>query len=67
MQILELLKQRRVWASIAALLAIALPLAGYTDFSADSLVEAIMTVINGISAVAAIILPIWSYLKPKSN
>lgn len=62
---MELLKQRRIWASIAAVIALALPMFGYTDLNPESLTESIMSVVNGISALMAIILPIWSYLKPK--
>lgn len=62
---MELLKQRRIWASIATIIALVLPLLGYTDLNPESLTEAIMSVVNGISALVAIILPIWSYLKPK--
>lgn len=66
MKILELLKQRRIWASISASLYVILTLMGYTgEFNAEAFTDTIMTVINAVSAVSAIILPIWSYYKPK--
>ena len=63
---LELLKQRRIWASIFSTIAVMLSLFGSNLFiDANGLSDAIVNVIESISALMAIVLPIWSYLKPK--
>lgn len=62
---MELLKSRRVWAGVAAIIALTLPLLGYNDLDANSLTDAIMGVVEAISSLAAVILPIWSYFYPK--
>jgi amino acid permease len=64
--ILVLLQSRRVWAGISAMLAFFLPMmAGGLEIDANILTESIMKLIEAISGLAAIILPILSYFKPK--
>ena len=66
MQILELLKQRRIWASIFGAIAILLPLFGvHFTFDTTNYTDAVMAFINGLCGLLAIILPIISYFKPK--
>ena len=66
-KILEILKQRRVWAGICALIAFVLPLFGVTaTIDVNGAVDAIMKVIEGLSSILAIGLPLWSYFKPKA-
>jgi len=67
-QLKNLLKQRRIWAGLSATIAFFLPLTGYTsDFNHEQLTDVIMALINSISGILAIILPIWSYYKPKKK
>jgi len=65
-KILVLLKQRRLWASIFAFIAIILPLFGVeVDFNADSATSAVMGVVEALIGLLAVVLPIWSFIKPK--
>lgn len=59
-----LLSQRRVWASLLAFIAIVLPEA---KIEPDTIINSVVDVISAISALGAVLLPIWSYLKPKKN
>lgn len=59
---MNLLKQRRVWSSILALVAILLPEA---NIDPDTIINSVVNVIEALSALGAVLLPIWSYLKPK--
>lgn len=60
--ILDVLKQRRIWASLLALVAVLLPEA---NINPDTIINSVINVIEAVSALGAVILPIWSYLKPK--
>lgn len=67
-KILELLKQRRVWAGLFATIALILPLVGVNiSLDANSLTDAVMKLVDAISSLLAIILPLLSYFKPKAN
>lgn len=64
--LLTLLSQRRIWAAISAFIAFILPLLGYNGiFDQNAFVGAILSLIEAISILATIILPIWSFWKPK--
>lgn len=64
--ILVLLQSRRVWAGISAMLAFFLPMiVEGTNIDANILTESIIKLVEAISGLAAIILPILSYLKHK--
>jgi len=62
---LNLLKQRRIIASLLWTVSVLLSIAWYNDFDSEVLVDAILSIINWISIVSAIVLPIISYFKPK--
>lgn len=65
-RILTALKQRRVWASIGAIIAFGLPAIGYNaGFDGNVFVDSVMKIIEGVGGLIAIALPIWSYYKPK--
>ena len=59
---LEALKNRRVWAAIFGLIALTLPHAG---IDAGAIADAIVKVVEAVSALLTVILPLWSYFKPK--
>lgn len=61
-KLLFILKQRRIQASILAIIAFALPEA---NIDPNSILDAIAKVIEAISTLGAVLLPIWSYIKPK--
>ena len=58
-------QSRRVWSSIAALIAVGLPLFGYKDFNAESFTNAALSAVEALSLGASIILPVISWFKPK--
>jgi len=65
-QIMEILSQRRTWASIGGTIALVLNLFGIdASFDPNTFTEAIMQVIQAVGGLAAILLPLWSYFKPK--
>ena len=65
-QVLNILKQRRVWASLCALISIFLrAFAPDVDFNEEQATELIMTLIQTISDLGMVMLPLWSYFKPK--
>lgn len=62
----NLIKQRRIWAGISATIALLLPVLGYSgEFNPDEVADVIMALVEAVSGLCAIILPIWSYYKPK--
>lgn len=61
-KLLDILKQRRIWASLLAVIALVLPEA---NINPDSIINSVVNVIEALSALGAVLLPIWSYLKPK--
>ena len=63
--VLELLKQRRFWASLAALVAMVLTMFGYVDFDSDLFADRMVQAIDAVLAVVSMILPLWSYFRPK--
>jgi len=66
MKILELLKQRRIWAGIFGAIAIILPMIKVNvDLDVNGLTNAVMDLITAITAISTMILPIISYFKPK--
>jgi len=66
--ILNILKQRRIWAGITGAIALILPLvAKDASFDANATTNAIMGVIEAVSGLATVILPLYSYFKPKAN
>lgn len=67
-KILELLKQRRVWAGIAGIISLSLrAFASGVDFDQDAFTDAIMAIVQAISDLVMITFPIWSYLKPRNK
>ena len=64
---IEVLKQRRIWAGICAFVAFILPFFGVSlSFNVEGTIDSIMKVIEAVSGLLAIILPIISYFRPKS-
>jgi len=62
----ELLKQRRIWAGIFATIALVLSMSGVNvQFDTNSATEAVMQLIEALSGLAAVLLPIWSLVSPK--
>ena len=62
----QALKQRRIWASIGAIIAFTLPIFGYNgSFDSNTFTDSILAIIQATSSLVAIFLPIWSYYKPK--
>lgn len=65
-KIITLLSQRRIWAGIAGVIVMLLNLMDVdVGFNATNFVDAGLKIIEAIGSVAIVILPIWSYLKPK--
>jgi len=65
-QFKNLIKQRRIWAGLFATIALLLPVFGYNgEFNPDVATDVIMALVEAVSGVLAVILPIWSYYKPK--
>ena len=65
-KIIQVLKNRRSWAAICALVAVCLRATGVNvDFDTNKATDAIMALIQAIADLGAIILPIWSLSKPK--
>jgi len=66
MKILELLKQRRIWAGIFGATAIILPMLRVNvDLDVNGLTNSMMDLVTAISAISTMILPIISFFKPK--
>jgi hypothetical protein len=66
-KILNLLSQRRIWAGIGAIISFSIALSGVKiGFDSVSFVNAVMSLIGDVAAVAATVLPIWSYFQPKN-
>ena len=64
--ILELLKQRRVWAGIFGSITFLLPVFGVKyDMDVNTLTDLFTNLGLAISALLTAVLPIWSYFKPK--
>jgi len=61
-KLITILKQRRLWASLCGIISIAIPV-----FNSEVALDSIMGIIEGLSALATIVLPLWSYLKPKQK
>lgn len=67
-KVLEILKQRRIWAGICAMVALGLrAFVPDLDFDAESATNAIMAFVQAIADLGAVFLPLWSYIKPKVN
>lgn len=67
-KIIEVLKSRRAWAAICAFISLALRAVGSdADFDANAATNAIMTLVQAISDLGMVFLPIWSLYKPKKN
>ena len=67
-KILELLKQRRVWTAISATISLSLRVFSVNaDFDENAFADAMLAIVQAISDLATILLPIWSYLKPKNK
>ena len=65
-KIIEIIKNRRTWAAICALISVSLRAIGSdADFNADAATNAIMALVQAITDVGTVILPIWSLYKPK--
>ena len=65
-KVLIILKQRRLWASFFALLSISLrAIAPELDFNEDKATELILTLIQTVSDLGMVLLPVWSYFKPR--
>jgi hypothetical protein len=65
-QILEALQHRRVWTAIFGFIALVLPVLGVQlDLDVNGLTDATMRLVEAISGLMVIILPIHSYFKPK--
>ena len=66
MKILELLKQRRIWAGIFSTIAFLLPTMGVAlQIDVNGLTDTVVKLIEAISGFMAVVLPIWSYFFPK--
>jgi cell shape-determining protein MreC len=64
--ILEVLKQRRVWAAIVASLIFGFHISGVTfPYQEGSLTDIMTTTGTSIAVAVEGILALWSYLKPK--
>lgn len=62
----ELLQQRRIWAGIFASIAFIISAFGIQmGFDATVWTEAVMKLVEAISGLMAVILPLVSYFKPK--
>jgi hypothetical protein len=65
MSLLELLKQRRVWAGIFAAITLTLSLFGVSlQMDVNGLTDAVIKLIEAISGLLAVVFPIWSAIKP---
>jgi hypothetical protein len=65
-KLIDILKQRRVWASIFALVSISLrAFAPDLSFDEEKATELVLTLIQTLSDLGMVLLPLWSYLKPK--
>ena len=64
--ILELIKQRRIWAGLFGTISIVARLFGF-DYGIDegALTDMFLNLGMAVSDLAVAILPIWSYFKPK--
>lgn len=61
-----ILKQRRIWAGICAIISLYLrAFAPEVDFNADKATDIILTIVQAISDLGMVLLPIWSYFRPK--
>ena len=66
MNIIVLLQQRRIWAGIFGAIAFILPLLGISlTLDVNGIVDAILKLVEAISGLMAVALPIISYFKPK--
>jgi hypothetical protein len=66
-KIITILSSRRVWAAIGGAISLILSLSGsHIGFDPNTFTNAIMSLVNDISALAAIILPLWSLISPKT-
>ena len=64
---LELLKQRRIWAGIFAAVAFILPLFGKTfNFDVNAATDYAINLVGAVSTVVSGVLAVWSYFKPKN-
>ena len=64
--LIYILKQRRMWASLFALLSINLRVFfPGLEFDEEKATELILTLIQTLSDIGMVLLPIWSLLKPK--
>ena len=62
----DILKQRRMWASLFALFSISLrAFAPELEFDEDKATELVLTLIQTLSDIGMVLLPIWSLFKPK--
>jgi len=65
-KLLTLLKQRRIWASLFALLSISLrAFAPDLEFDEERATELTLTLIQTLSDIGMVMLPLWSFFKPK--
>lgn len=68
MNTLELLKQRRTWASIFGFIALAMAaFKPEANIDANAITEAVMNLIQAITGFLAIVMPLLSLFMPKKN
>jgi len=67
MNLLNLLKQRRVWASIVCVVGFFLQLFGYGDIDQNELTSQLLSIGVSLSSLIAGFLALLSYAKPKIN
>lgn len=66
--ILELLKQRRIWIVIIGVIAFTASYFGHTiDIDQNTLADLIVKFVSNLSDLIMAGLALWSFVKPKSN
>jgi hypothetical protein len=65
-KVITILKQRRVWASIFALISISMrAFAPDLEFDEERATEVTLLLIQTLSDIGMVMLPLWSFFKPK--
>lgn len=65
-QLLEALSHRRTWTAIFGFIALVLPVIGVQlDIDVNGLTDAVMRLVEAISGLMAVVLPILSLINPK--
>ena len=65
---LTLIKQRRFWASVSGTIALILQLSGVGfEFDSEKFIDTTLSIVNGLSVLATMFLPLLSYFKTKKD